>query len=225
MAKKATKRTNSKKVTAGAQGATASAADKPAVSKEKPAAAADASAGAIEVAAAAIGRTLGRTKAGLGGLFAQKDDGLTELEREHRLFESILKEGIESEGQPDAARKAIVARLGRELATHELMEEKVLYPALKAHSETRDIVLEGYQEHHVADLVMKELLEMSPSDERWGAKLKVLKESIEHHIGEEENDMFKSARSIFSEEQLEDIGARMQALKARSLGSSGNEPK
>jgi len=58
---------------------------------------------------------------------------------------------------------------------------------------------------------------MPPSDERWGAKLTVLKENIEHHIEEEEGDMFKTARSILSEEQLEALGAQMRELKARAL--------
>jgi hypothetical protein len=56
------------------------------------------------------------------------------------------------------------------------------YPALRAHPEAKDIVLEGYQEHHVADLIVKELHAVQKDDEQWGAKFKVLKENIEHHI-------------------------------------------
>jgi hemerythrin-like domain-containing protein len=97
-----------------------------------------------------------------------------------------------------------------------LIEEKVLYPALKAHPEAKDIVLEGYQEHHVADLIVKELHALPRDDEKWGAKFKVLKESIEHHIKEEEDEMFRTARGLFSRDELQQMGARMARMKAES---------
>jgi hemerythrin-like domain-containing protein len=104
--------------------------------------------------------------------------------------------------------------LTEELNVHESIEEKVLYPALKPHAEARDVVLEGYQEHHVADLLLKELDKLAKNDEKWGAKFKVLKESIEHHIEEEEMVMFRTARGVLSREELLDLGARMKALRA-----------
>ena len=83
---------------------------------------------------------------------------------------------------------------------HELLEEQLLYPALAPHREARAIVLEGTQEHHVADVLLKELHRMRKNDERWGAKLKVLQESIEHHIEEEERRMFPIARGVLDRE-------------------------
>jgi hemerythrin-like domain-containing protein len=76
-------------------------------------------------------------------------------------------------------------------------------------------VLEGYQEHHVADLIVKELHGLAKDDERWGAKFKVLKENIEHHIEEEEGQMFRTARGVMSREELQELGARMRAMKAQ----------
>jgi len=179
----------------------------------------EAAAGSLQATAAAIGRTIGRTTAAIGQHLPWKgaNDGLTLLERDHRVLESLLKQAVETDEHAPADRSAALARLAQQLSTHELMEEKVLYPALKSHAEAKDIVLEGYQEHHVADLVMNELREMPPTDERWGAKLKVLKENIEHHIEEEEGEMFKTARSILSDEQLEALGSQMQELKARAV--------
>ncbi|MBS1820111.1 MAG: hemerythrin domain-containing protein [Acidobacteria bacterium] len=171
----------------------------------------------LDAAASAIGRTLGRTVAAVADKLPWKgsSDGLTLLEEDHRRLESLLAQTAETSEEDVDTRRALIGRIAEELTTHEMMEEKVLYPALKSHSEAKDIVLEGYQEHHVADLVMKELQELPPSDERWGAKLKVLKENLEHHIEEEEGDMFKTARSILSPQQLEEIGAKMQAMKER----------
>ena len=101
----------------------------------------------------------------------------------------------------------------------ERMEEEVFYPPLRENKKTHDIVLEGYQEHHVADLIMDELLDMPVDAEMWQAKAKVLKENIEHHIEEEEDEMFKKARKVLSDEQLEELGTRMEAVRDESLGT------
>jgi len=136
------------------------------------------------------------------------------LERDHRRFEELFEQGEKTTERGVRARKALLETLKAELEQHELIEEKVLYPALKPHRDARDIVLEGYQEHHVADILVKELERLSPGDERWGAKFKVLKENIEHHIEEEEGEMFRTARTVLGRDRLEAIGRRMEALKA-----------
>ena len=136
------------------------------------------------------------------------------LEKDHRRFEDLLKQGEETTERAIRGRTELLDTLTKELNLHELVEEKILYPALKAHPEARDIVLEGYQEHHIADVLTRELHTLSPEDERWGAKFKVLKESLEHHIQEEEGGMFRKARGIFSREDLRALGAQMTQMKA-----------
>ena len=148
---------------------------------------------------------------------AATPDALEVLEREHRHFETLLKQGEETTERARATRRELLATLTADLNAHELMEEKVLYPALQAHPQARDVVLEGFEEHHVADLIVKELHDVATNDEAWGAKFKVLKESIEHHIKEEEGHMFRLARGIFSREELRALAARM--LKARGAAS------
>jgi len=140
-------------------------------------------------------------------------DALELLEREHRRFEELLKEGEETSEQARQKRRGLLDALSRELNAHELMEERVLYPALQSHPQARDMVLEGFEEHHVADLIVKELHEVATDDEQWGAKFKVLKENIEHHIEEEEGKMFRAARGVFSREELRDLAARMLAIR------------
>jgi len=144
---------------------------------------------------------------------ASKPDAIEILEREHRHFEALLKQGEETTERARATRRELLATLTADLNAHELMEEKVLYPALQAHPQTRDVVLEGFEEHHVADLIVKELHEVATNDEAWGAKFKVLKESIEHHIKEEERNMFRLARGIFSREELRLLAARMLKIR------------
>ena len=149
---------------------------------------------------------------------ASKPDAIEILEREHRRFEALLKQGEETTERARATRRDLLASLTADLNAHELMEEKVLYPALQAHPQAREIVLEGFEEHHVADLIVNELREVATNDEAWGAKFKVLKESIEHHIEEEEGNMFRLARGIFSREELRLLAARM--LKIRTVVST-----
>ena len=144
-------------------------------------------------------------------------DAIQILEREHRHFEELLKQGEDTTDRARATRRELLAALTADVNAHELMEEKVLYPALQEDPRAREIALEGFEEHHVADLIAKELSAIAPNDETWGAKFKVLKENIEHHIKEEERLMFPLARGIFSREELRALGARM--LKVRGGAS------
>src|SRR5262245_37997702 len=147
-------------------------------------------------------------------------DAVKLLENDHRRFEKLMEEGEETTERARKRRKDVLSTLAAEIAAHERKEEKVLYPALKRHSESKDIVLEGYQEHHVADVLVAELKEMDPADERWGAKFKVLKESLEHHIEEEEGHMFRTARSVLGRDRLEQLGRQMQSLNGSGRKSS-----
>ena len=143
-----------------------------------------------------------------------ENDPIVLLETDHRRFEDLLKKGEETTERAVKGRTQLLKTLTAALNVHELIEEQVLYPALKPHAQARDIVLEGFQEHHVADLLVKELHALAKDDEKWGAKFKVLKESLEHHIEEEESRMFRTARGVLSRDELRDLGARMKALKA-----------
>jgi hemerythrin-like domain-containing protein len=145
---------------------------------------------------------------------SDENDPLVLLESDHRRFEELLKQGEETTERGVKRRAQLLETLTTELNIHELIEERLLYPALKPHQEARDVVLEGYEEHHVADVVARELHTLAKSDEKWGAKFKVFKESIEHHIQEEEGKMFRIARAVLSRDELLDLGARMRALRA-----------
>jgi predicted DNA-binding protein len=171
-------------------------------------------------AAEAVGHALGRTVAAVtdrAPWSAGRPNAIDLLETDHRRLEGLLKKGEDLTDRAAKGRSELLDTITTELTAHELIEEKILYPALKPHAEAKEIVLEGYQEHHVADLIVKELHALSTTDERWGAKFKVLKENIEHHIEEEEDEMFKTARSVLGRARLEELGARMQAMKAEAL--------
>jgi hypothetical protein len=145
-------------------------------------------------------------------------DPIALLEADHRRVEALFEQGAATTPRAVKRRTQILASLTAELNMHELIEEQVLYPALASVKEARPIVLEGSQEHHVADVLLKELHRMPKNDERWGAKLKVLQESIEHHIKEEEQGMFPIARGRLEPEALHALGVKMRALRKRNGG-------
>jgi hemerythrin-like domain-containing protein len=148
-------------------------------------------------------------------------DAIQLLEADHRRLEKLLEEGEQTTEGSRTRRSKLLDTITSELTVHELIEEKLLYPALKSHPEATDIVLEGYQEHHVADLLVKELHGLSKADERWGAKFKVLQESIQHHIDEEEGEMFRTARAVMSRDELRELGARMAEMKSKAQETRG----
>jgi iron-sulfur cluster repair protein YtfE (RIC family) len=139
------------------------------------------------------------------------------LEQDHRKVKKMLAEGEKTTERAEVTRSELYATLRREMETHERIEEEIFYPALKAHPKARDIVLEGLEEHHVVDEIMGELGQTDVTDETWAAKFSVMRENIEHHIEEEEGDMFPKARQAFEKEELEALGDKMLELKQVSL--------
>lgn len=144
-------------------------------------------------------------------------DALTLLKEDHDRVKKMLAEGETTTERGVKTRGELFARLKTELEAHELMEEQVLYPALTEHPRARELALEAYEEHHVVDTILAELEQTDPSDEEWTAKFKVAKENLEHHIEEEETEMFPKARQAFSRAELEQMGARMSEIKKAAL--------
>jgi Hemerythrin HHE cation binding domain len=148
-------------------------------------------------------------------------NALSLLKADHDKMKKLLADGESTTERGEKTRTELFERIKSELMLHERIEEEIFYPALKSHPRAKDIVLEGYEEHHVVDEIMGELEATDVTDETWGAKFKVMKENIEHHIEEEESEMFKQARAVFDREELEDLGTRMEALKARAAQEIG----
>ena len=140
-------------------------------------------------------------------------NALTLLKRDHTEVKKMLSDLEDTTERAEKTRTEGLAKLKHELEIHEAIEEEIFYPALKEHPKTKDIALEGYEEHHVVDTIMAELEKVAPSDEVWMAKFSVMMENLEHHIAEEEDEMFPKVEQVFEDEELQELGARMQARK------------
>jgi hemerythrin-like domain-containing protein len=147
-------------------------------------------------------------------------DAVALLKDDHDKVKKILNDLDSTTERGVKTRQELFAKVKQELEVHEAIEEEIFYPALKEHPKAKELVLEAYEEHHVVDTVMAEIVEVPYEDETWGAKLTVMKENVEHHIEEEEKEMFPQAREVFSKEELDELGDRMQARKDQLLAQA-----
>jgi hemerythrin superfamily protein len=125
------------------------------------------------------------------------------LKEDHQNVRKLFRQMKTHKSEHDG----LFSQIGLELTIHMEGEEKLLYPMLRAAEPTREKTLEGWEEHNYAKVVLNDLKEMEEDDERWHAKLSVLQEMVEHHIQEEEGELFKGAKKVLGKEQAEKIGA------------------
>ena len=131
------------------------------------------------------------------------------LKKQHRSVHGLFVELKKLDG---AEWRKLMDRIGEELAHHMAIEEGIFYPAVREldTKRTKEMIPEAFEEHHVLKLVLAEIPRVDPDDERFEAKMTVLEELIEHHVEEEEKEMFKAAARL-GDERLEELGQQMEA--------------
>jgi hemerythrin superfamily protein len=145
------------------------------------------------------------------------------LEQQHREVEELFEE---FEGASEGAAKTkerLCREISDQLAMHAEIEEKLFYPEAKQEN-TEELLRESVEEHLAMKRILADLLESDPSDDQFEAKMKVLQEQVEHHVEEEEKELFPKVRKACSKEELEDLGERMQTL-AEELEAEGEPSK
>lgn len=111
---------------------------------------------------------------------------------------------------------SVVPKICQELTVHAEIEETIFYPAIRPVMEELDIN-EAYEEHHVVKFLVGELESMSAKEDNYEAKAVVLMEMVEHHVEEEEGELFPDVREAMGRTELKDLGAQMEALKKKLL--------
>ena len=139
-------------------------------------------------------------------------DAFKLLKADHRKVEELFEQLESGRGQ---AKLRVFQQIKTELELHTHIEEKLFYPALEKPRETHDLTLEAYEEHDVVKKLLRELSRARTANDEWQAKAKVLQENVEHHVEEEENELFKKARAVLSEEEIAELGEQMAAEKNR----------
>ena len=144
-------------------------------------------------------------------------DAIVLLKKDHK---EILKTFRDFENAGETALKTkgkLVDRIIELLTVHTYIENEVMYPRVRELlPDLEDDVLESYEEHHVADLLVMELATMDPDDERFVAKTTVLIENVTHHIEEEEQEWFPQVREGLGRKQLQEIGEAMLEAKKKA---------
>jgi hemerythrin superfamily protein len=135
-------------------------------------------------------------------------DAIELLKSQHREVEKLFAQ-IERSSSAGAKGK-VFATIADKLAVHAAIEEHQFYPAVKARR-TEDILLEALEEHLGIKRVLADLLETDAADETFDAKIKVLKEQVEHHAKEEEEDLFPKVKKVLGKEDLEALAQNMLA--------------
>jgi hemerythrin superfamily protein len=132
------------------------------------------------------------------------------LESQHREVEALFSKIEKATSTHEKAK--LFAQLADDLAMHAAIEEHQFYPAVRA-KRTEDILLESLEEHVGIKRVIADLLAISASDESFDAKIKVLKEQVEHHVEEEETDLFPKSKKVLDSQEMEALGAALEDEK------------
>lgn len=137
------------------------------------------------------------------------------LKQDHRAVGELFA-AHEAAGENALVEKRTVAdKIFKELEAHTQVEEEIFYPASRegATGDTEKLLAEAYEEHQLAKTLIAELKSAAPGNEQWDAKMKVLQESIEHHVDEEEGELFPKVRAALGAPRLEELGTMMAARK------------
>ncbi len=143
------------------------------------------------------------------------------LKKQHREVKALFRQAKKADAD---GRREILDQIAENLEHHMHIEEDVFYPAVAelATKKTEEMIPEAYEEHHVVQLVLAEFPNLDPEDERFEAKMTVLEELIQHHVDEEEGEMFKIAEKLGAE-RLEELGDEMEAMPPASEGDDDEE--
>ena len=142
-------------------------------------------------------------------------DAFELLKADHKKVAELFDQLDAASGK---AKLNVFQQIKSELELHASIEETIFYPALEESEETHDLTLEAYEEHEMVKTLLAELDGAESADDQWQAKAKVLRENVEHHVDEEENELFDKAKDALSDEQIESLGERMETAKAQEQG-------
>ena len=143
-------------------------------------------------------------------------DAIELLMIQHEEAKALFKKIERAE---DDEKQDLFERVADALAVHATIEEKQFYPATR-NARTEEMLQEAVEEHLTTKRLIADLLEMTPDDPQFDAKIAVLKEQVEHHIEEEEAELFPKVRRMFKADELEDLGVAMEDM-AEDLKAEG----
>ena len=155
-----------------------------------------------------------------------KQDAIALLKADHAAVKKLFAQEQRATKQDEEKKQSIFDQIKDALTVHATIEEEIFYPAVKKarQEHVKDEVREGYEEHQQIKNLLSQIASITPHDETWDMKVKVLKEDVEHHVKEEEGEMFPDARKYLGEKRLVALGAELQARKQDLKENPPNKP-
>lgn len=151
-------------------------------------------------------------------------DAIVLLKADHKELKAVFKQ-FQQAGENTQKKGDLVAKMIELLTVHTYLENELIYPEVRRQlPDLEDDVLESYEEHHVADVLVMELSSMNADHERFDAKTTVLIENVLHHIEEEEQEWFPEVRKGMNRKQLSELGERMQEMR-KTAPRNPSQPK
>lgn len=148
-------------------------------------------------------------------------DAIKLLKEDHDKVAELLEDLVGTTPRAAKKRAELLAKITEEIEVHTRIEEELFYPAFKKAGEKSDdakLFFEAREEHRaVGELVLPDLNKTPVDSEQFGGRAKVLKELVEHHVKEEEGEMFPRAKKLMSKDELQALGERMETRKQELL--------
>ena len=141
------------------------------------------------------------------------------LKEDHRKVDGIFQQ-LEPAAE-DGTRQQLFRQLKQELDLHAHVEETILYPALKEAAQTREITVEAYEEHAEVKQLLARIEQTPPGDGKWTDLVAELRHNVEHHVEEEESELFGAARDVLSGAQIDEITRRVEEAKQQGAKATG----
>jgi hemerythrin superfamily protein len=146
-------------------------------------------------------------------------NALEVLKQDHQKVKGLFQEA--RQGTDRNKRKELFDKIDTQLEIHTHIEETVFYPAIEEHEEFKDMVAEALEEHQEAKMLLDELAELGADNHDFSSKLQQLMEAVEHHVEEEEGEMFPKIREVFDEDELEQLGQELESAKGTAHRKAG----
>jgi hemerythrin-like domain-containing protein len=145
-------------------------------------------------------------------------DAVQLLKDDHEQLRKLLKELTDTTTRAAKTRPRLLAKIKQQLEAHTTIEEEIFYPAFRDAGGDNELYFEAFEEHRAVEkLVLPDLEKTDPTSEKFSGRAKVLKELVEHHADEEEEDMFPQARKKLGKQKLKELGEKMREKKQTVL--------
>ena len=147
------------------------------------------------------------------------------LKQDHQEAAGLMDELETADKGNMGPTKQLFTKLKDALTLHTQIEEQIFYPALEQHEETKDMIGEAFSEHKEVKEILAEMSTMTPGSDEFMDKLTELRDGVEHHVEEEENEMFPKAERVLGESRMQELGRQLQQMKQSKSATATNRPK